>query len=148
MLDIWKINTTKMDHSFCPAKLNYKRKHLWWGLSLYKILLLWSENLCFCVSNITRWVTWCRYHSTLLSRGIYQVNSIVVCTNITVVIWEPMLLCIKYHPLGYMVQIPQHPAFTRDLPSEFHCFLLIESDLDVCVVGGDRSVQIEAWRRP
>ena len=47
-----------------------------------------------------------------------------------------------------MVQIPQHPAFTRDLPSEFHCFLLFESDLDVCVVGGDRSVQIEAWCRP
>ena len=41
-----------------------------------------------------------------------------------------------------MMQIPQRPAFMQDLPSEFHCFLLFESDLDVCVVGGDRSISL------
>ena len=97
---------------------------------------------------------WCRYHSALLSCRIYQVNSIAFCSLrvIWMCVWleEIGLSRLKHGvaPYSYMVQIPQHHAFTRDLPTEFHCFLLFESDLDVCVVGGDRSVQIEAWRRP
>ena len=47
-----------------------------------------------------------------------------------------------------MMQIPQRPAFMQDLPSEFHCFLLSESDLDVCVVGGDRSVSLNHKKEP